>query len=71
MTLSLQNLTTFLSTKTPPQHKRLRSTIKRSTQYYPTILLPGTAHDAFSASWEVPEERIAETGLSTMFILFH
>ena len=57
----IQILLTFLSTKTPPQHNRLRSTIKRSTQYYPTELLPGTAHDAFSASWAVPEVRTAET----------
>ena len=30
-----------ISTKTPPQHNRLKSTTKRSTHYYPTVLLPG------------------------------
>ena len=38
MFLPEQILTTFLSTKTPPQHNRLKSTIKRSTQYFPIVL---------------------------------
>ena len=47
---------------TPPQHNRLKTTIKRSTQYCPNSSFPGTAHVAFSASWAVSEERTAETG---------